>query len=57
MPLISFTIYPEQYDPAPGRGKRPDMVGMTIQPTPNLTKRELVGLIAELQAIADQMKD
>jgi hypothetical protein len=53
---VSYTIYPGEYDPAPGRGHRPDMVGMTIVPMPNATKRELVALIAELQMIADQMK-
>ena len=56
MPTISYTIYHREYDPAPGRGWRPDMVGLTITPAPSLTKPELLKLIAELQAIADQMQ-
>ena len=53
--LVRHTIYRGEYDPAPGRGRRPDMVGMQFASTPVLTKPELLSLIAELQAIADQM--
>ena len=56
MKLVSYTIYPAVFDPAPGRGKRPAMVGFTIQPTPSLTKRELLALVAELQHIAKEMQ-
>ena len=52
---VSYTIYPSVYDPAPGRGIRPVMVGMTIAPTPNLTILELSDLIAELEAIRKEM--
>lgn len=57
MSYISYTIYQGELDPAPGRGYRPDMVGMSFQPTPSLTKRELMSLIKELEAIASQMAD
>ena len=55
MKLVRHTIYRGEYDPAPGRGQRPDMVGMQFVSTPILTKPELLALIAELQAIAEQM--
>lgn len=57
MRYVSHTIYPGAYDPAPGRGKRPVMVGMTIAPTPSLTIEELRKLIAELEEIAKEMAD
>ncbi len=53
MKYTSHTIYRGEHDPA--RGWRPDMVGITFKPTPNLTKVELAALIAELQAIKDDM--
>lgn len=39
-----------------GRGFDWDTVGITFKPTPNLSKAELLALIAELQAIANDMK-
>ena len=56
MRYVSYTIYPSHFDPAPGRGKRPDMVGMTIEPLPSISKSELLALIRELQEIADKME-
>jgi hypothetical protein len=55
MRYVSHTVYPPHFDPAPGRGKRPVMVGMTIKPTPNLTLEELSELIEELHSIKDEM--
>lgn len=57
MKYVSYTIYPPAFDPAPGRGNRPAMVGFTVKPTPSLTRDELLRMIAELQHIADKMKD
>jgi hypothetical protein len=57
MPLVSYAIYRGYYDPAPNRGKCPDMVGLTIKETSTLTKRELLALICELQDITDKMGD
>ena len=57
MQFVSYTIYPSHFDPAPGRGKRPAMVGMTILPTPSLSRSELLKLIRELEQIADEMRD
>lgn len=54
--LVSYTLYPKTFDPAPNRGWRPVMVGMTIAPTPSLTLPELQSLIEELQVIAREMK-
>ena len=57
MSYISYKIYQGEFDPAPGRGYRPDMVGIYFQPMPPLTKRELISLIKALEAIASQMAD
>jgi len=56
MQFVSYTIYPSHVDPAPNRGRRPDMVGMTIKPLPSISKSELLALIRELEEIADKME-
>ena len=56
MKYVSYTIYPAAHDPAPGRGARPVMVGMTIKPTPSLTLKELSDLCNELLNIAAEMQ-
>jgi hypothetical protein len=54
---LSYTIYPGGYDPAPGRGVRPVMVGITFAPTPSMTIQDMIELCDALQSIIREMQN